>query len=90
MGMSHQALDLGDDLIHGGECLPLQIGVEGDGAAERTQTADRRVQIVERLAVGDLTGDLAAEAAELHRFVYDQGAVGLLDGLHDGLGVQGH
>ena len=87
-----------------GEYTPLAIETSGHAALKENYFLDDGAYLITRLLIAlakaakqgknlsALIADLKmpAEAAELHRLVNDQGAVGLLDGLHDGLGVQGH
>ena len=51
-------------------------GLNGTGENGRADAADRRVEVVERVLL-DLGRDLGAEAAEAHRLVGDDDAVGL-------------
>ena len=77
-----------DDVLHLGHGVVFQRAVVGDGHVAPGQPHDGRVEIVERLAVGDDGRQLAAKAARLARLVHDQHPAGLAHRADDGFLVQ--
>jgi len=83
------ALDNTRDHIGVGEGQGLEVLGIGSGDISTSDTDNRGIQVVESLALHDLGADLGSDSVLGPASLNSDQTVGLLDGLDDGVNVQG-